>query len=270
MVYRVIAIVTAVLLAAAVAAGLLARTVAGPAALGLGTWIAAFVAIDGLLLYAMLERRASLFGRIVWRGRADQPRVALSFDDGPNEPYTSQLLEVLREHGVRATFFMLGANVDRHPDTVRRLIADGHEVGNHTYDHGVLPLRSPGAIRQAIRHGADAIERAAGVRPRLFRAPHGFRNPWVDRIARDEGCEPVAWTRGVFDTARPGAEVIRARVSDGLSNGCILLLHDGRGTAPHADAGQLVDALPGIITDARARGFRFATVGELMADLRRS
>ena len=270
MVYRVIATVTAALVAAAMAVGLLTRAVAGPGAPGLGVWIAVFLLIDLVLLIAMLERRAPLFGRIVWRGRTDEPRVALSFDDGPNEPYTSRILDVLRDHGVKATFFMLGANVDRHPGTVRRLVGEGHEIGGHTYDHGVLPLRGPGAIRTAIRRGADAIERAAGVRPRLFRAPHGFRNPWVDRIARAEGCEPVAWTRGVFDTARPGADVIRARAAAGLSNGCIVLLHDGRGLEPHADASQVVDALAGIITDARARGFRFATVGEMMADLERS
>ena len=269
MVYRVIAIVTAVLVAAAVVAGLLTRTVFGPGAPGLGSWVAVFLLVDAVLLVGMLERRTPLFGRIVWRGRTDKPRVALSFDDGPTEPYTSQLLAVLREHGVRATFFMLGVNVDRHPDTVRRLVADGHEIGNHTYTHAVLPLRGPRAIRRSIRLGSDAIERAAGARPRLFRAPHGFRNPWVDPVARDEGCEPVAWTLGVFDTASPGATVIRDRVARGLSNGCIVLLHDGRGTDPQADASQVVAALPGIITDARARGFRFSTVGELMADLRR-
>ena len=269
MVYRVMVLVTAVLVAAAVAAGLLTRALAGPGAPGLGLWIGAFLVVDVVLLVAMLERRAPLFGRIVWRGRPDEPRVALSFDDGPTEPHTSQILAVLRDHGVKATFFMLGANVDRHPGTVRRLIADGHEVGNHTYDHGVLPLKGPRAIRRAIRQGNDAVARAAGVRPALFRPPHGFRNPWVDRIARNEGCEPVAWTLGVFDTACPGSEVIRARVAAGLANGGIILLHDGRGAEPDADASQVVEALPGIIADAQARGMSFATVGQLMAGLRR-
>lgn len=268
MVYRVVALVTAACLVAAVAAHALARALAGPAAPGLQIWVAALLVADAVVLYAMLERRAPVFGRVVFRGRADDPRIALSFDDGPNEPCTSQILDVLRAHGVRATFFLLGANVDRHPGAVRRLVADGHELGSHTYDHGVLPLKGPRAIRRAIRQGNDAIVRAAGVRPALFRAPHGFRNPWVDRIARDEGCEPVAWTLGVFDTAKPGAHVLRERVRVGLSNGCILLLHDGRGTAPGADASQLVAALPGIIADVRARGFGFATVGGLMDGLR--
>jgi peptidoglycan-N-acetylglucosamine deacetylase len=270
MVYRVITVVTAALLAAAVAVGWLVRALAGPGAPGFGTWIAAFLALDVVLLVAMLERRAPIFGRLVCRGRSDDARIALSFDDGPNEPYTSQILDVLRAHDIKATFFLLGANADRHPDAVRRLVSEGHEIGSHTYDHGVLPLKGPRAIRRAIRRGNDAIARAAGVRPALFRAPHGFRNPWVDRIARAEGCEPVAWSLGVFDTARPGADAIRARVGAGLSNGCIVLLHDGRGTESHADASQLVDALPGILTDARARGFRFATVGALTAGLRRS
>lgn len=268
MVYRVIALVTAACLVAAVAAHALARALAGPGAPGLAAWIAAMLIVDAVVLYAMLDRRAPLFDRIVWRGRADDPHIALSFDDGPNEPCTSQILDVLRAHGVTATFFLLGANVDRHPGAVRRLVADGHELGSHTYDHGVLPLKGPRAIRRAIRQGNDAIVRAAGVRPALFRAPHGFRNPWVNRIARDEGCEPVAWTLGVFDTAKPGADVIRERVRAGLTNGCILLLHDGRGTEPGADSSQVVAALPGIIADVRARGFGFATVGGLMAGLR--
>ena len=269
MVYRVIALVTAACLVAAAAAHTLGRALAGPGAPGLAVWTAALLAVDAIVLYAMLERRAPLFGRLAFRGRTDDPRVALSFDDGPNEPYTSQILDVLRAHGVTATFFLLGANVDRDPDAVRRLTADGHELGSHTYDHGVLPLRGPRAVRRAIRLGNDAIARASGVRPALFRAPHGFRNPWVNRIARDEGCEMVAWTLGVYDTARPGAEVIRERVRAGLANGCILLLHDGRGTEPGADASQVAAALPGIITDARARGFAFATVGELLNGRRR-
>jgi len=269
MVYRVIALVTAACLVAAVAAHALARALAGPGAPGLQVWVGALLIADAVVLYAMLERRAPVFGRLVSRGRADDPRFALSFDDGPNEPCTSQILDVLRADGVTATFFLLGENVDRHPDAVRRLVADGHELGSYTYDHGELPLKGPRAIRRAIRQGNDAIVRAAGLPPALFRAPHGFRNSWVDRIARDEGCEPVAWTIGVFDTAKLGADAIRERVRAGLSNGCILLLHDRRGTEPGADASQLVAALPGIIADVRARGFGFATVGELMAGRRR-
>lgn len=264
MISRVIASVTLVHVTAAVAVSRAARALSVLPSVGTGRWIAAFLVVDAFVLYAMLERRAPVFGRILWRGPADRPVVSLTFDDGPSEPHTSQVLEALRQTGVKATFFLLGTNVERHPDSVRRIIAEGHEVGNHTVDHGVLPLRGPGHIRSTIRAASDIIERTCGVRPRLFRAPHGWRNPWVDAIARQEGCEPVAWTLGVYDTNRPGAGVIRQRVIDGLANGCIILLHDGRGTEERPDASQVVEALPGIIDEARRRGFQFATVGRMM------
>jgi len=268
MIYRVISIVTAIHLSVAWLVASLARHVLSVRALGYGRWALVFLAIDAVVLYAMLERRAPVFGRILWRGRRDTPAVALTFDDGPNEPFTSQILDALRDLDVKATFFIIGANAKRHPDTVRRIVADGHEIGNHTYDHAVLPLWGPSHIRATIRATSDAIERIAQVRPRLFRAPHGWRNPWVDAVARAEGLAPVAWTLGVFDTDRPGAAVIRARTTRGLSAGCIVLLHDGRGTEPAADCSQLVDALPGIIGDARARGYRLTTVGRMVAEVR--
>jgi peptidoglycan/xylan/chitin deacetylase (PgdA/CDA1 family) len=263
MIYRVIAKVTF----AVFALGALTAGLAGlffhhePRA---AVWMSAALAADAVLLVAMLERRAPFFGRIFWHGRRDAQEIALSFDDGPNEPYTSQVLDVLKRYDVRATFFVIGSNAERHPDAVRRLAAEGHEIGNHTFDHGVLPLRGPGHIRETVRAASDTVQRIAGIRPRLFRAPHGWRNMWVDRIARQEGMESVAWTLGVFDTARPGADVVRERTGRGLGNGSIVLLHDGRGTETGTDSSQLVEALPGIIQDARQRGYRFTTIGRMV------
>lgn len=263
MIYRVIALVTLAHVVAAIVVSRLARAFSILPAFGMGRWIATFLVVDTVVLYAMLERRAPLFGRILWRGPTSRAVVSLTFDDGPNEPYTSRVLDVLRQADVKATFFVLGTNAERYPEAVRRIVADGHQLGNHTRDHAVLPLRGPRDIRSTIRSTSDMIEKICGVRPRLFRAPHGWRNPWVDPIAREEGCEPVAWTLGVYDTNRPGAEVIRQRVLDGLGNGCIILLHDGRGLEWHADASQVVEALPGIIEATRRRGYVFATVSQL-------
>ncbi|MCX6546084.1 MAG: polysaccharide deacetylase family protein [Acidobacteria bacterium] len=269
MIYRVIALVTLAHVGAAFVVSRLAQALSLFPVVGVGQWIAVFLLLDAVALYAMLERRALVFGRIWWRGPVQYAVISLTFDDGPNEPHTSRVLDVLERAQVKATFFVLGANAERYPETVRRIVADGHELGNHTVDHAVLPLRGPRHIRAAIRGASDIIERIGGVRPRLFRAPHGWRNPWVDRVAREEGCEPVAWTLGVYDTDRPGADVIRRRVIDGVSNGCIVLLHDGRGLELRADASQVAEALPGIIDEARRRGYRFATVGQLIAGERR-
>jgi peptidoglycan/xylan/chitin deacetylase (PgdA/CDA1 family) len=212
----------------------------------------------------MLERRAPMFGRVFWKGSADDRSVALTFDDGPTEPYTSRILDILRDKGVKATFFVLGRRAESLPAIVDREVAEGHEVGNHGYDHSVLPLRGPSFTRDQIERTSAIVERAGGRRPTLFRASHGWRNPWVNREAAAAGCETVGWTLGVWDTDRPGADVIRERTRRGVEPGCILLLHDGRGLEPGADASQVVEALPQIIDDLRADGYRFATVSEMM------
>jgi peptidoglycan/xylan/chitin deacetylase (PgdA/CDA1 family) len=231
-------------------------------------WVWLGIAIDALFLYAIFERRAPIWGAIVSRGRPRTPAVAITFDDGPTEPYTSQILDVLGTFGARATFFVLGARAEAAPDVVRRAALDGHEIGNHTWDHAALPLRTAPAIRQSIRRTSDLVETVAGKRPRVFRAPFGWRNPWSDGAARREGCEPVAWTVGVYDTDRPGVEAIVQRSIAGLVDGSILLLHDGRSLDADPDASQVVAALPRILEEAQRRGLRLLTVSQLLAETR--
>lgn len=224
----------------------------------------AWLVFFGFFAVAVLERRAPIFGRIFWKGAPGSNRVALTFDDGPNEPFTSQILHILNEHKVRATFFPLGKNVERFPDTLKKIAAEGHEIGNHTWSHEVLPLKSPDRIRREITKTSDIVESITGIRPTLFRAPHGWRNPWVNRVARECGCIPVAWTLGVWDTDRPGAATIVERTLKGVRDGCIVLVHDGRGVERNADSSQLVRALPAILLELGRRGFQFVTVTEMM------
>jgi peptidoglycan/xylan/chitin deacetylase (PgdA/CDA1 family) len=192
--------------------------------------------------------------------------AALTFDDGPNEPYTSQVLDILAAGGVKATFFVIGENAERLPGTVERAAREGHEIGNHTFDHRVLPLKGPSAIRDQIARTSSLIERLTGARPRLFRTPHGWRNPWVNPVARGEGIQPVAWSLGVWDTDRPGADQIVRRTFAGMRHGGVLLLHDGRGTERGADASQLVEALPVIVRGLREQGYRLVTLSELIRE----
>jgi peptidoglycan/xylan/chitin deacetylase (PgdA/CDA1 family) len=229
-------------------------------------WVWIGVALDALFVYAVFERRAPVFGRIVSRGRPRAPAIALTFDDGPTEPYTSQILDVLRQFGARATFFVLGARAERTPEVVRRAAREGHEIGNHTWDHAALPLRAPSAMRVTIRRTSDTVQSITGERPRVFRAPFGWRNPWLDGAARREGCVPIAWTVGVYDTDRPGVDAIVSRAIEGFVDGSILLLHDGRSFDPSPDASQVVAALPHIVREAQQRGFRLLTVSELLAE----
>lgn len=238
---------------------------AGPVPVPLRFWIAAMLTLDAAILWGMFERRAPLFGRIVSRARPRARAIAITFDDGPTEPYTSQILDVLRAYDARATFFVLGARASAAPEVVRRAASEGHEIANHGWDHQPLPLHGPRHIRETIERTSALVAHITGRRPSFFRAPFGWRNPWVNSAARRQGCRPIAWTVGVHDTDRPGAMTIAQRAIGALQSGTILLLHDGRSLDPSPDAGQVVEALPAILRAARDRGFEFLTVSALLA-----
>jgi peptidoglycan-N-acetylglucosamine deacetylase len=206
-----------------------------------------------------------LFGPVV--GRGPRQRVAfLTFDDGPNPGVTERVLEVLEREAVPATFFMVGKHVEQYGETARAVARAGHEIGNHTYSHRKLHRVGPGRAAEEIRRGHETIAEVTGVVPRSFRAPHGYRSPFVARAIAPYRYRVFGWTFGVWDTARPGAETIRARVRTGLRPGSILLLHDGDGYDPLGDRWQTAAALQGIITDVKAAGYRLAPLAELIAN----
>ena len=206
------------------------------------------------------HRNSAVFGRVLRRAPGAGNAVALTFDDGPNPRATSSILDVLREEKVPATFFLLGKHVERWPSLARRVAAEGHTVGNHGYHHRKLQWRGPGYVRMDIALGTQAIVAATGQRPLLFRAPHGFRSPWVTRIAREFGQRTVGWSLGVWDSDRPGAGEIVRRAEAGTRAGSIVLLHDGDGYDPDGDRMQTAEALPQIIRGLRARGFEFVAL----------
>ena len=222
--------------------------------LGLG---AAAVVVVGGAAHGAFHRNSPIFGRPVTRLRRDGRAVALTFDDGPNPNATPAILDALRERGVWATFFILGRHAERWPDLVQRVAEDGHAIGNHGYYHRKLHFKSPAYVRDDLTRGADAIERASGVRPRLFRAPHGFRAPWVSAIARSLGERTVGWSLGVWDSDRPGVEAIVERTVAGAHPGSILLLHDGDGYDPNGDRTQTARAVPLIVDRLHDQGYRF-------------
>ena len=228
--------------------------IASLAALGAGTAAA-------VLAHGALHRNSPVFGRALGRlPRGSSPQVALTFDDGPNPDATPRVLDVLAGAGVRAAFFLLGTHVERWPEIARRIAAEGHAVGNHGYHHRRLHLKGPAYVELDIALGTECITAATGVAPRYFRAPHGFRNPWVGRCANAHGQRIVGWTLGVWDSDRPGADVIARRVLQGTRDRTILLLHDGDGYDPAGDRTQTSAALPAIIEGLRASGYTFAAL----------
>ena len=219
------------------------------------------LAAAGLAAHGTWHRNSPVFGPALARLPGDEPVVSLTFDDGPNPRATPLILDVLARERVHATFFVLGRHADQWPALVRRMADEGHQLGNHGYWHRKLHRRGPRYVRDDLSRGTEAIVRASGgVRPRHFRAPHGFRSPWVTRIAQSLGQRTVGWSLGVWDSARPGAHAIARRALEGLRPGSILLLHDGDGYDAQGDRMQTAEALPLIIDGLRARGFRFATL----------
>ncbi|MDP2530866.1 MAG: polysaccharide deacetylase family protein [Candidatus Palauibacterales bacterium] len=231
-----------------------------------GTAAALGAAVGGVgaLAWAAYAPNARLFGPVVGRGDPGRRELFLTFDDGPDPDTTPRILATLDELGVPAAFFVIGARALRHPGLVRTACAAGHEIGNHTYGHAKLHRSGPRRIRIELLRTHRILHRLTGRAPTAFRPPHGFKNPFVAREARRLGYRTFGWSVDVRDYWRPGAEVIQRRALGRLAPGAILLLHDGDGEHPGGDRGQTADALPGILREARARGYTFGRLAELI------
>ena len=221
------------------------------------------VAAVGALVHGTYHRNSPLFGEALGRlplPAAGERIAALTFDDGPNPDATPRILDALAASGTVATFFLLGRHVERWPELARRVATEGHVVGNHGWYHRKLHIQSPASVRRDLELGTAAIVGATGVTPRVFRAPHGFRAPWVTAIARSLGQRTIGWSLGVWDSALPGVDAIVERTVSGARPGSILLLHDGDGYDASGDRTQTAAAVPRIITALDARGYRLVGV----------
>jgi peptidoglycan/xylan/chitin deacetylase (PgdA/CDA1 family) len=215
-------------------------------------------------VWGAYDPNSPVFGPVISRG-PDEPVVFLTFDDGPNPGVTDWILEILERERGPATFFMVGRQVERYPKTALAVARAGHEIGNHTYSHTKLHRVGPRRAAEEIRRTHEAIVRATAWVPRIFRAPHGYRGPFVGRALAPYGYQVFGWTFGVWDSDCPGPERIRGRVHERLGPGSIVLLHDGDGYALLGDRWGTAEALPEIIADARAAGYRFGSLAKLVA-----
>jgi peptidoglycan/xylan/chitin deacetylase (PgdA/CDA1 family) len=195
----------------------------------------------------------------VRRGGRDRAEIALTFDDGPNPPFTDRILEILARYAVPATFFCVGMSADARPAEVSRLLDAGHTVGNHTWSHPYLPDLSRIELAGQIERTAAALTRAGCPTPTLFRPPYGSRSPDVLAWLPDMATGTVLWDVDAGDWAMPTAPAISRAVLDGAEPGSIVLLHDGGG-----DRSATVAALPGIIEGLLARGYRLVTVDRML------
>lgn len=187
-----------------------------------------------------------------------EKEVALTFDDGPDPVDTPRLLDLLREKGIKATFFVVGRRADEYPEIVRRACEEGHLIGNHTWSHQPLfCFLPPWQLRREIERGAQSIQRACGRRPRYFRSPVGLRHPFLRPYLEQAGLVFVSWRLRSRDTRIRNAERLARRIVDDAKGGDIILLHDHR----PGGARPMLEALPGVIDKLRARGLEFVLAG---------
>ncbi|MFL6516342.1 MAG: polysaccharide deacetylase family protein [Chthoniobacterales bacterium] len=190
--------------------------------------------------------------------RVDGPYIAMTFDDGPQEKLTPKLLDLLAQHHIKATFFVIGQNAAEHPDIVARAAREGHEIGNHSWSHPDLAKMSDESVRKQLRQTDDAIKQATGKRPTLMRPPYGAITARQKHWIHDEfGYQIILWDVDPLDWKRPGPAVVTNRILKETRPGSIVLSHDIHpGT---------IEAMPQTLNQLEAKGFKFVTVSELIA-----
>jgi peptidoglycan/xylan/chitin deacetylase (PgdA/CDA1 family) len=208
---------------------------------------------------AGVERRLAGEGRFTAHGARDRSEVALTFDDGPDPRFTGAILDLLRDHGVVATFFCTGMNAAAHPDLVARMAAEGHTVGNHTWSHPYLPELARDEVLRQVEATNDAVARVTGGAPVLARPPYGARTADVLEWLAGQGMTTVLWDVDPDDWASPGTAAIVDAVATRTRPGSVVLMHDGGG-----DRWQTVAALPAVLAGLLDRGYALVPVARML------
>lgn len=203
-----------------------------------------------------MERQTGLSLRKLLRGDPQRKWIALTFDDGPHPDYTPRLVEILKRHRVKATFFVVGKMAEQYPDLVRLLHQEGHAIGNHTYHHVNLTRLEAEQIAVEIKACGEVIRSLTGHAPHLFRPPGGDYNQTVAEIANALGYWLILWTDDPGDYARPNEATLKQRLLDQLSNGGIILLHDG--------VPETIDLLPQLLDYLKREGYEIVLVDEML------
>jgi peptidoglycan/xylan/chitin deacetylase (PgdA/CDA1 family) len=226
----------------------------------------AVIANHVLLILGSLLPRSRLLGPNWTRLPRAQGTVALTIDDGPDPEVTPAVLDLLAEHGVRATFFCIGERVMSHPELARRIAREGHEIGNHTEHHRyVFSLFGPAAMRREIVLAQATIQSICQVVPRFFRAPAGLRNPFLQPCLTEQNLQLASWTRRGYDTVNSDPAGVLQRLTHNLAAGDILLLHDGRAARAPDGMPVILAVLPRLLPVLAGQRLRCVTLSEGLA-----
>jgi peptidoglycan-N-acetylglucosamine deacetylase len=222
----------------------------------------ASTALLAVLVLAVTWIGSGIFGPALIRGLAGRSQVALTFDDGPDPEHTLAIAAILTEAGQRGTFFVVGEQVREHPELVRELVAQGHELGLHSDDHSLTStLPSMRWLRDDFARSARTLEETVGRSPRFYRPPVGLLNPRIHLVAREGGWQVIGWTVRARDGVPADPRAVAQRIERGLRDGAVILMHDHlrRGGRPAA-----VEALPRVLETLQARGLRSVPLSELL------
>ncbi|MEO7362867.1 MAG: polysaccharide deacetylase family protein [Gemmatimonadaceae bacterium] len=231
----------------------------------------ALLPVVGILALGVAFPVTGVFGRVLHRGRSGRCELALTFDDGPDATWTRPILDLLDAHGQRATFFVIGARVEKHPELLQEIARRGHEIGNHTWDHSYLtPLMHPEALTEELVRSNQLIEHLTGQRVRWFRPPVGLVSPRVVSAVDHTSMEIVCWSATARDgTRRTTINDAYQRLEPALTPGAIIVLHDARVNDARFDEGGeepvALRVLDRLLERMHADGLRSVTLSELFA-----
>ena len=227
--------------------------------------IVCIVGFLGFLGWATLSYNAPVFGRMPWRVQTNQKLIALTFDDGPNQPFTGQIADIIESHGGKATFFIVGKNSERFPGTVHEMAQRGHQIGAHSYRHAFHRYIVDPLYKEEISR-TKAVLKKEGVTTDSYRFPWLFRTPWLIASVKKAGYRmPISGQFShAFEPFQINASKIIAHTLKIARPGAIIIFHDGY-NAQAADRTQTVEAVRQVTKQLARQGYQFVTVNELLA-----
>jgi len=222
--------------------------------------------------YGYFVPSSSVFGKVYYEGDSSEKLIALTFDDGPNEPYTSEILDILNKYNIKATFFVIGENAEIFPETVKRMINEGNVVENHSYSHNANHALTNEGCKD-LKIAQETIFKTIGVEPHLYRPPHGKKSPWELECLKKENLIEVEWSDSTNELhselffGKLSPALLGGNIIEDAGSGKIILLHDGYGmchNCKESDKAVTVKALSTIIETLQKQGYKFVTIPQLL------
>jgi peptidoglycan-N-acetylglucosamine deacetylase len=217
-----------------------------------------FVAWSVIIFWGCINVSSDFFIKIVCKANTDKKEIAISFDDGPTENYTKDILEILKAAQVKATFFCIGNRIAGNETILKQVHADGHIIGNHSYSHhfwfDMYPAKK---MQEDLQQMDTEMERVTGLKPKLFRPPYGVTNPNLAKAIKNGGYTPVGWSVRSMDTMIKDGKKLLDKINEGIKPGAVFLFHDTSKTT--------LDILPEFIKEVKNRGYNIIPLDKLLA-----